>query len=245
MKKIVTASLLVMLFNTSYAQNTRLSEHNTIGWFSTTITPKLSSKISAHIEYIGRRDNLIKDWQQSLLRVGVNFKVHPQVTLHAGYGYIDTYPYGTYSLAAIPKRFPEHRIYEQVVVNGTVAKINIMHRLRLEQRWLGRFTSINSNKPDSYVYLNRLRYMTRIDVPIKKKFYAAAYDEIFIGFGKNVNENIFDQNRLGLMVGYKANNTFRLESGFINQIVQLGREINGRNVFQYNSGVIVNSYINF
>ena len=46
------------------------------------------------------------------------------------------------------------------------------------------------------------------------------------------------------MVGYKANKYFRIEGGFINQIVQLGREINNRNVFQYNSGVILNSYFN-
>lgn len=245
MKRIVPVVLLTIIFSGSYSQNTRLTEHNTIGWFSTIITPSISKKVSGHVEYLWRRDNLVKDWQQSLLRVGVNFKVHPQVTLHAGYAWIETYPYGTYPLAAIPKRFPEHRIYEQIVVNSTVGKTNLMHRLRLEQRWLGRFTSMASDKPDSYGYLNRLRYMPRLDIPLKKKFYASVYDEIFIGFGKNVNENVFDQNRVGLMVGYKANNTFRIEGGFINQIVQLGREINGRNVFQYNSGIIINSYINF
>jgi hypothetical protein len=244
MKKIVPVALFVMMLSNSYSQNTRLTEQNTIGWFSTTITPKITSKISGHIEYLWRRDNFVKDWQQSLLRTGVNFKIHPQITLHAGYAWIETYPYGTYPLAAIPKRFPEHRIYEQVVVNSTVGKTSIMHRLRLEQRWLGRFTSTTSDKPERFVYLNRLRYMPRVDVPLSSKIYASIYDEVLIGFGKNVNENVFDQNRVGLMVGYKAKKYFRIEGGFINQIVQLGREINNRNVFQYNSGLIVNSYFN-
>jgi len=83
-----------------------------------------------------------------------------------------------------------------------------------------------------------------------QEFYAAAYDEIFIGFGKNVNENVFDQNRIGLLIGYRFSKKIRVEGGYFNQILQLPREItlpdspNGRNVFQYNSGFIVNTFIN-
>lgn len=229
----------------SFSQNTRLSEHNTIGWLSTTVTPSISNKLSGHVEYQWRRDNLVKDWQQSLLRLGFNYKVHPHVTLHAGYAWIETFPYGTYSLSAVPRRFPEHRIYEQLTVNSGIGKSNLLHRLRLEQRWLGRFTSAMGDKPDQYVFLNRLRYMPRLDVPINEKAYASLYDEIFVGFGKNVGENVFDQNRVGVMLGYKANKNFRIEGGYINQIVQLGREVNAQNVFQYNNGVIVNTYFNF
>ncbi|MBK9735808.1 MAG: DUF2490 domain-containing protein [Saprospiraceae bacterium] len=45
--------------------------------------------------------------------------------------------------------------------------------------------------------------MVRIQCPLfrssidNKTAYMAAYNELMIGFGKNVNENIFDQNRLG------------------------------------------------
>jgi hypothetical protein len=83
-----------------------------------------------------------------------------------------------------------------------------------------------------------------------KEWYAAAYDEIFIGFGKNVNENVFDQNRVGLLIGYRFNKKWRIEGGYFNQIVQLPREITlpgsstGQNVFQYNSGFIINTYWN-
>ncbi|WP_207495245.1 DUF2490 domain-containing protein [Aridibaculum aurantiacum] len=238
--------LLLAFFSVSiiHAQN-RISDHNQIGWFSTTITPAISNKVSGHIEYQWRRDNFIKDWQQSLLRVGVNYKFHPQVTAHIGYAWIETYPYGEYALSGVPKQFPEHRIYEQLVVNSPVGKVNLMHRLRLEQRWLGRLHSMASEGADEYIYLNRARYMPRVDIPIGNKWFAAAYDEIFIGFGKNVGENVFDQNRIGLMIGYKANNNFRVEGGFLNQTVQLGREINNRNVYQYNNGFIINTYFNF
>jgi hypothetical protein len=92
--------------------------------------------------------------------------------------------------------------------------------------------------------------MVRVQVPLKgnaiknKTPYVAMYDEIFIGFGKNVNENIFDQNRFGLLFGYKFNDIVRLEAGYLNQMLQLGREVNGRNVFQNNNGFIINTNIN-
>ncbi len=121
----------------------------------------------------------------------------------------------------------------------------------LEQRWIGRYTNATLSKPDDFLFVNRIRYMYRMQIPIGKKKiedktpYAAIYDEIFIGFGKNVNENIFDQNRLAILLGYRFNKKLRLEGGFFQQIVQLGREVNNRNVFQYNNGIILNGYFNF
>jgi hypothetical protein len=75
--------------------------------------------------------------------------------------------------------------------------------------------------------------------------YFAIYDEIFIGFGRNVNENIFDQNRVGIVLGYRFSPTIRIETGYLNQTLQLGREVNNRNVFQYNNGIILNANFNF
>lgn len=70
------------------------------------------------------------------------------------------------------------------------------------------------------------------------------YDELFIGFGKNVNANVFDQNRVGLLLGYKFNQKVRLEIGWIHQIVQFGREINAQNIFQFNRGLLANANFN-
>jgi hypothetical protein len=93
--------------------------------------------------------------------------------------------------------------------------------------------------------------MIRLQLPLKgdkienKTPYVAAYNELFIGFGKNVNENIFDQNRIGLLFGYRFNNTLRIEAGYLNQTLQLGREVNNQNVYQNNNGFIVNTNFNF
>lgn len=242
MRKTLAAILLLSpLF--SIAQN-RINEYNNIGWYSIFVTPRITDKISAHIEYQWRREDWIRNWQQSLPRVGINYKLNQNVTFQVGYAFIHTFPYGTTTLASVPKTFPEHRAYEQVTVSTPVGKTNLSHRLRFEQRWVGRFNSIDSKKPDSWVYLNRVRYMPRLDIPLNKKWYLAGYDEILIGFGKNVGENIFDQNRIAIMGGYKFSPKFRVEAGYLNQVVLLGREVNNKNVFQHNNGILVNTYIN-
>lgn len=92
--------------------------------------------------------------------------------------------------------------------------------------------------------------MYRMQIPLKGKIidnktpYAAVYDEVFIGFGKNVNENVFDQNRVGLLLGYQFSPKLKMEGGYISQVAQLPREVNGRNVFQYNNGFIFSVMVN-
>ena len=159
--------------------------------------------------------------------------------------------YGDIPLQAAGKKFPEHRLYQMVTISDNATRVEMSHRFLLEQRWVGRFINVVQAKPNDFIFLNRLRYMYRMQMALAKKKiedktpYVAVYDEILIGFGKNVNENIFDQNRLAVLLGYRFNKKFRIEGGFIQQIVQLGREVNNSNVFQYNKGIILNSYFNF
>ena len=145
----------------------------------------------------------------------------------------------------------EHRTYQMITLTDKISILEISHRFMLEQRWVGKYSNANLTSEDEFPFLNRLRYMFRIQLPLKGKSienktpYLAIYDEIFVGFGTNVNENIFDQNRFGVLLGYKYNNAFRLEAGYLNQRLQLGREVNNQNVFQNNSGLIINSIFNF
>ncbi len=253
MKRIFLSLIIVMfLFGSTdtCAQNTRISDRNTIGWYNVFGTFKLNNKFSVHTEYQWRRSDLITNWQQSLLRIGVNYQLNPKVQLRLGYGWIETYPYGDYPINALGKDFTEHRIFETATINDKTGILELSHRFMLEQRWLGRYSGAHLSKEDDYAFVNRLRYMFRMQLPLKGKTitdktpYAALYDEVFVGFGKNVNENIFDQNRIGLLLGYRFNPRVRIEAGYLNQTVQLGREINNRNVFQYNNGIIVNALFN-
>lgn len=224
----------------------RITDRNTIGWYSTNATFTISNHFGIHTEYQWRRDAYIENWQQGLLRLGVNYKYNNETLFRVGYAWAETYAYGDIPLNGMGKDFTEHRIYEMVQLSNSISKINLSHRFMLEQRWVGRYSSADLDSEDIYIYTNRLRYMFRLQVPLFPKGpYAAVYDEIFIGFGGNIGENIFDQNRFGALIGYQFNKTFRAEGGYLNQTVQLGREIDGKNVFQKNNGFILSGIFTF
>ena len=253
MKKSSFIIVLVCLgcFQLVLGQNNRLNTNNNIGWYNYFGTFKVSDKVGIHTEYQWRRNNFITDWQQSLLRVGVNYNLNPKVLFRVGYAWIETYPYGDIPLNGFGKDFTEHRIFEMVQLSHKEGIIDFSHRFMLEQRFVGRYTSTNEIKEDEFPLLNRLRYMVRLQIPLKgkeikdKKPYLALYDEVFIGFGENVNANVFDQNRLGVLLGYRYNRNFKIEAGYLNQTLQYGRQINGQNVFQNNNGFIINTNFYF
>jgi hypothetical protein len=253
MNRYKTLFFTVILFTCIFdacGQNNRLKTNNNIGWYNYFGTFKVSKQFGIHTEYQWRRNNIITDWQQSLLRVGLNYNLNPRVLFRIGYAWIETFPYGEYSINGLGRDFTEHRIFEMVQLSHREGIVDISHRFMLEQRFVGRYSSVNETTEDEFSLLNRARYMIRLQVPLKgreikdKTPYVAVYDEIFVGFGKNVNANIFDQNRIGLLLGYRFNKNVRIEGGYLNQTLQFGRQINGQNVFQNNNGLIVNANFN-
>ena len=253
MFKSVSLTVLVILLSFTsltqlFAQSIRQRDDNQIGWYAFFLNYKLDEKWSLHGEFQWRRADWISDPQQNLYRMGFNYKIHPQVTFRVGYAFADTFKYGKVPISSNAIRFPEHRSYQMVTVNNPIGILALSHRFMLEQRWVGRSLNPNATKADEMVYYNRLRYMFRTDIPLKggsldnKEPYLAAYDEIMIGFGKNINQNVFDQNRLGILVGYKISSTARIEGGYFNQILQFGRLVNGENLFQHNQGFILMTY---
>ncbi len=247
---IVYLILTFLLFSNFIVAQNRIQENNSIGWFAYNGTFKVSSKFGLHTEYQWRRDNYITDWQQGLLRLGLNYNHNQNVQFRAGYAWIETFPYGETPLNAMGKDFTEHRIFEAVTIQDKIGSGNLTHRFMLEQRWVGRYSNPNLNSEDEFPLLNRLRYMFKLQVPLKgnsianKVPYLSVYDEVFIGFGKNVGENVFDQNRIGALLGYKFNSNVQIEGGYLNQILQLGREVDSKNVFQYNHGFLVSLILN-
>jgi len=241
--------LLSVISGSINAQNTRLSNYNTIGWYNYFGTFKVSQKFGIHTEYQFRRTEIITEWQQSLLRVGVNYQLNPKIQFRLGYAWIETFSYGEIPINGMGKDFTEHRLFQMATLTDKVSIVDLSHRFMLEQRWVGRYSNANFTNEDEFPLLNRFRYMFRLQIPLKGKEtidktpYISIYDEIFIGFGDNVNENIFDQNRIGILLGYRFSSLVRIEAGYLNQILQLGREVNNRNVFQRNNGIIVN--VNF
>lgn len=231
-----------------YAQG-RIKDKHTIGWAGIFTTLKFNEKWSWHTEFQCRRVNFISDPQQNLFRTGINYQPNKKLMFRLGYTNAETYPYGDYPLNAMKKKYSDNRIFEMVSFFDKLKRVDITHRFMLEQRFVGKYSSADLTEEDIHNYVNRIRYMFRVQVPLQKKVsssnapYLVMYDDIFIGFGKNVGENIFDQNRFGLLFGFKFNEALKLETGYLSQILELGREVDNKNVFQYNQGVVLNALV--
>jgi hypothetical protein len=218
---VVLLLTLISLFYTSkIAAQTRYNTDNLNGWVAINSQISLTDKFGFHAEVQIRRNNGFNKWQQLLLRPGVFYNIAPNLLATAGYAYVETYPYGEIPSAKVA--FPEHRIWQQVQLTQKTGNVDVISRLRLEQRFfgdasVGTFTNTR--------FENRFRYMLRVVVPITKyenkttKLYIPVYDEVFINFGKNVKYNSFDQNRAFLGLGLNTGKTGKFEVGYMYQFV--------------------------
>ncbi len=235
---------MAILFNwKAEAQNIRYNDFNNINWLQFFGSKKLGKKTTLLFEYQWRRTAGLKDWQQGLFRTALQYKINDASSLSIGYAQAETYPYGDYPIAA-SGTFPEHRIFEQLILKQAIDKITITNRFRIEQRWLGRVKHGTDRDIEGWTYLNRFRYLIKAQYPFNKKLYGWLGDEIFIGAGKNLGVNIFDQNRIHANLGFIVNKRISLEAGFINQTLQQGRLINNKVIMQRNNGVIFATFLN-
>ena len=218
-----TIICILLIQQISVGQVKRQYTTNYNGWYTYTGSHKLSDKWGLHLELQWRRYNVILDNQQLLLRAGFNYYLNSQVTFTAGYCFVQTYPYGTFASKAM---FPENRIWEQLNLKTAIGAVEMINRLRLEQRYV--YPPVIENGeyvPGDDVYVNRVREMIRFSVPFKGKtiedrsWFASAYSEVFINFGKNVGYNLLDQHRGYIGLGYKMPKLGRLEIGYLNQLV--------------------------
>lgn len=216
MKHIVISFLLFFPLMHIMSQ-TRNHTSNFNGWMMYFGDHKIDEKWSIHLE-LQVRNNAFVRMQQLLLRPAINFHPTPNLIVTAGYCFVETYPYGAF---AVKKAFPEHRLYEQLQLKNQISILEFANRLRVEQRFSK--LPVSATELGDYTYTNRVRILNRVSIPFKGKeindnsFYISFYDEIFIGFGKKVGLNIFDQNRAYIALGYKIPKVGRLEIGYMEQ----------------------------
>lgn len=210
MKKTLVIVIVLFLQNIGFSQIEKSDEFHS--WWNYSGNHKLNEKLSVHTLYSWRRNDFVSKWQQSLLRVGLNYKVTDNFIITPGYDWVVTYPYGE---QPIKETFTEHRIFEAFTLKNKIGVVSIKQRYRLEQR-------IFSN---SDLLRQRARYRLTLDVPLNNKtitaktFYLSAFNEVFINFGKGANTHYFDQNWAYLGLGFKYNSKLGFKFGYMNQYI--------------------------
>jgi hypothetical protein len=223
--------ILCILVQSAASQTpARILDFNRHAWLSYSGDHPVSDKWGVHFDAQWRRSELGVQWQQYQLRPGVIYSFTPNVQLTVGYAYTKNYPYGDYPLRT---GFPEHRVYQQLLVKQKTGAVRIQHRTRMEQRWI----KYPDPQPRSWTYQNRFRYLLKAEIPLGGEstgWYVPVYDEILIGIPPNYGARPFDQNRLFAGIG-KALRGVNVEVGYLNQF--LGQR-NGR-IFEFNSTLFV------
>ncbi|MDC3209565.1 DUF2490 domain-containing protein [Chitinophagales bacterium] len=169
---------------------------------------KVKNKFNIHHEVQCRNYNAVGDLEQLLLRTGLGYSFNDNKNnALAGYGYILSQNYkGTNDKISIH----EHRIYQQFTAKQNIESIILNHRYRFEQRFVGKDFKL------------RFRYFLSVKIPLAPwnaevyHFYLSGYNEIFL----NTKSAVFDRNRLYGGLGYKLNDSFSLELGYMNQFFE-------------------------
>ena len=186
-------------------------------WFIYFGNQALSKKINWNNEIQYRNYNFAGDLQQLLLRTGIGYNLTEENNnILIGYGYIISERYVKNTDLKVESK--EHRIYQQFITKQNLGRFFIQHRYRLEERFIEEDTQY------------RFRYFLSLNIPINKKtligntVYLSAYNEIFI----NGQSPVFDRNRVYGGLGYIINKNFKIELGYMSQMI----EVSQRSQFQ-------------
>lgn len=242
--------LIALLIHTSltcFGQYPRLNDHNVVSWFVYTGDHKLTKHWAIHTEYQWRRVNGLHQPQQNLARVGLVRTLTDRVQVSMGYTNFQSFRYGDHpDVKGRPE--PEHRLYQDITLSDKLGRVGLEHRVRLEQRLLGNRDATGQGSVQDWEYQNRIRYQLSATFPLRGstlddgEFYVNAFDELFIGFGRNVEENVFNQNRLSAGLGYQLLDGAKIELNYLYQLRQHAEAdpVANRSVVEINHGFRLN-----
>ncbi len=198
MRKLV-AILIFFIVAINQAQET--GEDNLGAWYMYFGTNKVSERFSIHSEAQFRFYETTSNFNQMLLRIGLNYRISPEAIATIGYGYIDTDT--TFEDIPNQNNLLENRIFEQFILKNIVWKLLFEQRFRFEQRFLNSGTSSDTQ--------HRARYRLQITLPLTNTFFLNFYDEIFL----NLQDEIFGQNRLYAALGINIVDNLSLQLGYL------------------------------
>ena len=199
-----TARLLFLLFSTIlFAQQP--GEKDTGIWYMYFGMNRVSERLSIHTEAQFRYFETSSNFNQLLLRSGLNYHINPDAIATFGYAYIDTDPtFDDDQLADAPliiNDIREHRIFQQFILKNKVWELLFEHRYRLEQPF----------SDDTSTTEHRARYRIQMTLPLTDNFYLNFYNELFI----NLQDNLFGQNRLYGAVGVNLTPNSSVQLGYL------------------------------
>ena len=201
---------------------------NTNAWFVFNADVALNDRWGVLFDASARRSGPLDQAMANFVRGGLAYAVNEHVRIAAGANWSRTYPYGE-----LPSAYPvtERRVWQQAVISHGIGRLELSHRYRLEQRFRGRRNDPDVDHIDSWERSGRFRYQVKGTLPLSGdaiepgEAYVSLANELFIGFGRHVQYNLFDQNRATFSVGYRLTRSWRTEVGFLEHVIFKGNGV--------------------
>ena len=219
-RTMVTTALLLAP-SLAFAQSPRRVKDETATWLAYIGIHPISPTWRLQLEGQLRQTERGQQPQQRLFRTALLRVLNSTARAGAGYAFNRSHPPEEFVANPVPTN--EHRTYVQFDMQHSAGPSHIDHRYRLEQRWIERLDA--SGAREGWTYTNRARYFLRGFLapgggsPGDGEPYLVGFDEIFVNFGENVRNNIFDQNRLFVGGGYRWSRALSVEVGYLNQLI--------------------------
>lgn len=182
-------------------------------WTSLNTTARISERWSVIADMHIRRNNFMQDPSFYLLRGAGQYAIKPNFTVAAGYAHMWIAPSRSDWQAFVN----ENRIYQQAIFVTSLGKVNLVQRIRNEQRW--QQIIVNDKPSGNWRFTNRVRYLISATIPISKNKWIpkpVISNELLIHFGKPIVYNTFDQNRLFIGIRQQISNPLSFDFGYMN-----------------------------
>ncbi len=219
--KIYLPILLLLTFTSLFSQTKNVTHANQIwmGYFNQT---KLSDKWGIWLDgQLRTQDDFVNNLYVGIIRVGGIYYVNPNCRITVGYAFANYYPAEKHSMVSQI----EHRPWQQIQWTTAYGANRLTQSFRLEERFIRNILN-DSTLVDSYKFNYRFRYHINYQVPLNKKAFTAntfslvISDDVHFNFGKEIVNNVFDQNRFFVGVGYYLNSSDYFQLGYMNVFQQ-------------------------
>ena len=216
-RKILIGSFLLLISIFSRAQAPEFT-----GWLTSFNSIHLHNNWGLQADAQIRSNDQWKALQLFVWRLGLTIRLNKHTILGAGYIYSDEREV----IDGVSGFALEQRAYQEIIVSHKLAPVNLIHRLKIEERFLPDPELINGKvESTGHLYTTRLCYLLRSVLPLshqknfEKGFYLVLQNDIFLNLTnfETVNGYVFDLNRLSPAVGRGFNPNTELELGYINQ----------------------------
>ena len=202
MKFIFFNLLLLLSYSAGFCQN---PTEDFIGSWCTYSNHRISEhfSLSPYIEI--RFYEPSSNYNLLFLSLRANYHLNKNQSIGLGYANLDI---DTVFEFDNDPNVVENRLFEQYTLSHSLKKLKLMHRARLEQRFL--------NFADRNIMENRFRYRLALTYAINKTFFILLNEEPFVNF----QDQVFHENRFYAGLGLNILSNLQFSVGYLKQHIR-------------------------